>query len=795
MNRSVDVKKIITPANATEVFALLAIIGGLCIAIFLPELPIRLIGVCVSILGGVGHFMMISQRLSETVEYSRKPVSANVSLRTVEKSGNGSKRIIFDDSDFKKTFGDDDDDIPEADSQPVEQEIRRKVASKFTDEQPKPEPVQNRRSASPRQFGDEISHVRIVGKAKSSEPKPTQRREVPPPPPPKQKPSPEEQKQVANRAVEIVTQPITTPQVSEKKTEAENVESKQHIEIKSDNHDNFIVAETPAISEDVVQAVPQTVEPTIIEQTVTAQQETAPAPEKPVEKPITARRHTIDVNKLDLSDDTPLVPHNEPRKELDFLLNRVLMVIRSVTSARTAAFFWVNADKQQLVLEAFISDIKDLVSEEKKFKFSGDVLSQVAQGGRPEILTEIKSSAELDLIPYYQSPANTVSFIGVPVYFHDTVVGVLCADSEEPDAYDAITVSFFGHFTKLISGLVQSYTGKYDLLQANRALEVISKFRNLLANAETGGIAAVCTSIIQAAGDMIDSTMVGTCLYDEQCDEWIVNELRPLDENTLILRGAPVDLQKSVIGRTIQTASTTVLAPLSPEVIRVTDGEPAATGGSFLAIALKSLSHSYGTLFVEARNSFISHHDISILEVLGEQAGTMIEQLRFNAMFDTSAMVDRTKGILNKPAFHQRMSEEIVRAGDFNTPLSLCLVQLDYYIITEMPADVIENLTCHVVEILRKNLNAYDVIGESEEGTVAVMLIGRNSQQAHLWAEKMRKEVAISIVDIFGKRFSVTVCIGVSQARARETSDALHANAEKVLTMALQRTNTVSVFD
>jgi len=794
MNRSVDVKKIITPANATEVFALLAIIGGLCIAIFLPELPIRLIGVCVSILGGVGHFMMISQRLSETVEYSRKPVSANVSLRTVEKSGNGSKRIIFDDSDFKKTFGDDDDDIQEHDAYSTEEEVRKKVASKFTDELPKQEPVQSRRSGSVRQFGDEISHVRIVGKAKSNEPKPTQRREVPPPPPPKQKPSPEEQKQVAHRAVEMVTQPVPQHNVTDNKNDAsyeeENIQAIENIP------DTVHIADTVQtirninehqnIAEPIIQTTPVPV-PVV--------QEKVAEVEKPIEKPITARRHTIDVNKLDLSDDTPLVPHNEPRKELDFLLNRVLMVIRSVTSARTAAFFWVNADKQQLVLEAFISDIKEQVSDERKFKFSGDVLSQVAQGGRPEILTEIKSSAELDLIPYYSSPANTVSFIGVPVYFHDTVVGVLCADSEEPDAYDAITVSFFGHFTKLISGLVQSYTGKYDLLQANRALEVISKFRNLLANADTAGVSAVCASIIQAAGDMIDATMIGTCLYDEQCDEWIVNELRPLDEKTIILRGTPVDLQRSVIGRTIQTASTTLLAPLSPDVIRVTDAEPPAEGGSFLAIALKSLSHSYGTLFVEARNSFISHHDISILEILGEQAGTMIEQLRFNAMFDNSAMVDRTKGILNKTAFHQRMGEEIVRAGDFSTPLSLCLVQLDYYIITEMPADIIENLTCHVVEILRRNINAYDVIGESEEGTVAVMLIGRTSQQSHLWAEKMRKEVAISIVDVFGKRFSVTVCIGVSQARARETSDALHANAGKVLTMALQRTNTVSVFD
>lgn len=793
VNRSIDVKKIITPANATEVFALLAIIGGLCIALFLSELPIRLIGICVSILGGVGHFMMISQRLSETVEYSRKPVSANVSLRTVEKSGNGSRRIIFDDSDFKKSFGDDDvpDEIPENNP---EEEVRKKVASKFTDELPKKESDGPSKQSGVRHFGDDISHVRIVGKAKSSTPKPTQRREVPPPMPPKPKPSPEVQKQVAHRAVEIVTEPVV--QYQQKTEEHKSPSDEPQVEHTSSTESSQQQTYSD-MTVDTGERVAQDFSAESNTHTVLTSNESFEVVEnkKNSENQRPAKRHTIDVDKLDLSDETPLVPHNEPRKELDFLLNRVLMVIRSVTNARTAAFFWVNADKQHLVLEAFISDIKDSISEERKFKFSGDVISQVAQGGRPEILTEIKSSAELDLIPYYHTPSKTVSFIGVPVYYHDTVVGVLCADSEEPDAYDAITVSFFGHFTKLISGLVQSYTGKYDLLQANRALEVISKFRNLLANADTAGISAVCTSIIQAAAEMVDATLVGTCLYDEYCDEWIVNEIRPMDERTIVLRGTPVDLQRSVIGKTIQTASTTLLAPLEPEMIRVTDAEPEAQGGSFLAVPLKSLSHSYGTLFIEARNSFISHHDISILELLGEQAGTMIEQLRFNAMFDNSAMLDRTKGILNRTAFQQRMDEEIARAGDFNIALSLCLVQIDHYIISEMSQDAIENLTCHVVEILRRNLNAYDVVGESNEGMLAVLLIGRTAQQAHLWAEKMRKEVAISIVDMFGKRFSVTVCIGVSQARARETSDALHANTERVLSMALQRTNTVSVFD
>ena len=130
--RSVDFRKIITPANSTEVFALLAIIGGLCIALFLPELPIRLIGVCVSVLGGVGYFMFISQRLSETVEYTRKPVSQKTEFRTtVKRDSSAGKRIVFD--DFATSFGGEDSPMSDSlsDDTLIQEEFQKKVTRKF----------------------------------------------------------------------------------------------------------------------------------------------------------------------------------------------------------------------------------------------------------------------------------------------------------------------------------------------------------------------------------------------------------------------------------------------------------------------------------------------------------------------------------------------------------------------------------------------------------------------------------------------------------------------------------------
>ena len=68
--RSVDLKKIFAPSDATA-FVVIAL--GLFIALFLDEMAVRLIGVCIAILGGVALFMMVSPRLAELSMQGRPP--------------------------------------------------------------------------------------------------------------------------------------------------------------------------------------------------------------------------------------------------------------------------------------------------------------------------------------------------------------------------------------------------------------------------------------------------------------------------------------------------------------------------------------------------------------------------------------------------------------------------------------------------------------------------------------------------------------------------------------------------
>jgi len=63
-----------------------------------------------------------------------------------------------------------------------------------------------------------------------------------------------------------------------------------------------------------------------------------------------------------------------------------------------------------------------------------------------------------------------------------------------------------------------------------------------------------------------------------------------------------------------------------------------------------------------------------------------------------------------------------------------------------------------------------------------------------MWTENIRGKIASSIVDVEGRRFSVTVSIGVAEATPRDSAETLFANAQTVLARSEQQTNKVTVY-
>lgn len=738
--RTFSLKKILVPASTAEVFSLAAIIIGLLIAIFIDEVPIRLIGACVAILGGVGHYMIVSQKLSDSFDSHRVSSTIPPEFRVTVIPGQGGKRMVFD--GFEGTFDD---------TRAAEMEKKRKkplpaVQSRLFDKQPE---ITESVEEEPVTLKATVKAPPVIPTETEIEEQVIQSDDF------------TEGVKIMRKEPEIPAGMTIIPQ--ELEPNGELVEKPQDFESSSVEEFNPVAPEFSPEEE-------------IIEE----QFETS------------HRRAVLDISLQDFMEEDIVIP-TEPRKEFDHLLSRVLMAIRSVIDARTAGYAWINQEKQQLVIESYVTETKGEFTSQRKLPFGNDVITQIAMSGKPEILTDIHPSSELDLLNYYTANAKTLSFIGVPVYFNGMVIGVLFADSDQQDAYDALSVGFLGHFTKLIAGLVQSYTGKYDLLQSSRALDAITRFRTIIASSGNG-IADLSSALLEATSEVVDFTTMGIGMFDYEQGAWTVFQVYYRNPDAENMAGSHIDLELSLIGQTILTGQSTIMSDLDETIMRINAGESPLHGGFFAALPLRSQSHNYGALYIENQSGIIPQQDLTIAQMLAEQTGTIIEQLRFHEMFRSTALLDETRGIFNETAFTQRIHEETAKTREFGYPLSLALLSMDRYDSFAESEGLKESLLLHVLKKIKGNVKDFDIIGEIDDSTIAILLPGQSLDKSQMWGERVRKDIASAIADIDGKRLTVTISIGIAQASTYDKADGLLRNAQSALRLASDKTNAVVVF-
>ncbi|MFP4527132.1 MAG: GAF domain-containing protein [Candidatus Kapaibacterium sp.] len=752
-SRKFDLKKVLTPGDFV---AAAVIIIGLLIAIFLTELAIRLIGLSIAILGGVALFMLISQRLSEIVDTRYKPGAPAPDYKITIRKDEAARRQVIE--DFDTSFpAEESDEKKQTAFEAYESSIRgeegfRIITSKSKFRQ------------KPLEDTSEVD--------KPAEPEP-----------PIEKPA-------------SVVGEKPAPQPDEKKTRAP--EKPAPAPKKTEPEPNQTHREPDTIEKDIEEIEQKLAGKNASEKPQPTSEKPEPqAAEKPAadEKPANFVKKHVDVPLSTLYADLP-IRGAEPRKEFEYSLARILMVIRQVSHTRTAAFMLINHEKNEIMLESFVSEKQDAIIKNPKFPIRNDIISQIANNAKPEILTEINPSAELDLLPYYTDTVGTSSFIGMPVVYQESVVGILCADSKETNAYDSFTVGFMGHFSKLISTMIQSYTEKYDLLQASRTLEAITLFETIVFNESMTGD-DILESLIESVNKILDYDTCRICAYDEENGGWIIKALHSKTGEGESISGSPIDLENTLAGESIITNKTVVSRPVEPERVRTHPREVELPDGFFVSAPMKTASCTYGSIYIEGINAAsISSYDIGILEVLAEHAASNIEKLQFMNMLHTSALIDATTGILNPPAFYRRLEEEVIRTGDFSVPMSLCLLQIDKYasLDPEQFRGRTEKALYHVLNLAHGNLRLYDVFGRADNNTFGIALVGMDIDQAKMWAERLRNEIAISQLEMEGRKFSVTVSIGVADTSRAGNIDMIVTNARKMLDKSLDKTNSVSVF-
>jgi diguanylate cyclase (GGDEF)-like protein len=458
---------------------------------------------------------------------------------------------------------------------------------------------------------------------------------------------------------------------------------------------------------------------------------------------------------------------SEPRAEFHGLVDKTLLVVKNTLFAHSAAFFWKNPERNQIVLEGVATDSTAFVKA-GRFDVGTDLLSSVATNGKPQILSEVNPAAITEILRYYESSAGVRSAVAVPVFFRSSVqdvetVGVLVADSTAEDAFGQETVDLLGRFTKLISALIKSYTDKYDLLLDSELLGSIRRLQDQWKSDHSE--ATVINALSEEICRLVNPDVLTVSMYNDDVRGWTVQKVLNSGGHAAILPSQVIDVSQSIVGDVITSNRVEVIPDVaSEERPRYARGETIPREGAFVCVPISSFNRCYGAIAMEGRKSSgFSGQEVEMLYRLVENAAGALEVVFMNDVVREYLAVDHLTGLMTRKFFLRRIEEELQRAEDVNGELAFVMLTIDALDehVRRYGRDVTDAITREVASLLKAQLRSYDVVGMMEQQALGVVLSNMTASNAYLWAEKARKSIASHVISYGSKNFSVTVSMGV----------------------------------
>jgi diguanylate cyclase (GGDEF)-like protein len=479
-----------------------------------------------------------------------------------------------------------------------------------------------------------------------------------------------------------------------------------------------------------------------------------------------------------------------PRAEFNTLIQRVLIVVKDVHFAHTVALFWVNREKQQLVLESHLSDSGQFMKR-RRLPIGSDLVSQIAVSGKPQIVSYVNALGQDDILPYYESIESVKTFVGIPIFYSGVSqdpVAVLVLDCLESDAYGNETITSLAQIAKLISTLTRSYTSKYDLLLDSEVLRSITRVREHLSIEFDAH--SISRSLAEEVSKLIPWDYVAVVLFDDSRKSWVVNYLLNRMNDPYVPLMCELDAQQSLAAGVIQAGIPKIIDDISTTAMpRFYQAERCDSKGALMILPLNSLSRCYGALLVESKDpKTYSDADVKLVQKLAETSSWALEILSLTDVMTNYVSLDETTGVATRKSFMGRLQEEVQRANDFSNELSVVMISIDRMDehVARYGKDAFDFILQNVSRMVKVSIRPYDVVGRFDFNCFVVLLVHTTSNEASLWAEKIRKNVASNILNIENKSFSITISVGVAGALEEASDVDLLENADRVLHKAIE---------
>ena len=168
---------------------------------------------------------------------------------------------------------------------------------------------------------------------------------------------------------------------------------------------------------------------------------------------------------------------------------------------------------------------------------------------------------------------------------------------------------------------------------------------------------------------------------------------------------------------------------------------------------------------------------------------------REKEMLENISIYDYLTKLLNRRGLMKRIEEEIVRADRERTPLSLLMVDMDFFKrINDLYGHLCgDAVLCKVAEIFSENTRPYDILGRFAGDEFLVCLPGTIVAQGREIAERLRESVENAEIEYQGSKIKVTASFGLAayDPNSKMNIDSLISEADDQMYLAKRKRNSV----
>jgi len=471
--------------------------------------------------------------------------------------------------------------------------------------------------------------------------------------------------------------------------------------------------------------------------------------------------------------------------QFSFVLEKILTILKDAYSAHTAIFFWYIKKSKKISVEKFVSAATSEISM-RKFDIENDVLSKIVLSSEPEVLYAIPHTAEKDIIRYYDTPQGIKSFIGVPLFYEKSLIGLLALDSKSSDSFSIETIFYLGKAVRLITLMISIFEQKFSEYISQKRLSALLNFLKPLEEFENEQ--ELISSMSSSIENLLKWDAFAFVYYSPFMKKFKTTKVINNTSLKFIGENLEVDLEGTLVGKCIMTATPIKIDDTSTgELKRFSKVEDLSFDGSFLAIPLSFNNQIFGVLCFESlkKNSY-SKSDVEFVKNSTYFLAYVLHSISNQNVYKSLIAQDIETPALNANTFKSRMEAELFKAKELKIPSSVALIRIDEFLEQESLFDnnLFSNVLASVADVIYEEMSPFTLFGRLEERVFAVHFFGASSQDVYIWSEKLRVKIARRTVSVTARQTTFTVSVGVASCTDKNNYELVIHDAHLALQKA-----------